>query len=393
MAKSIDITAKTGVSSAVVSLRQNELICNLRALVAVRFEQAIDLIVLIFGGQVLLDVGTIDRQGITEGVTVHVLFRHLRNNNNNNSNEVSTTISPAATSRTLILKNADLFRPLLDDPATLREMLQSDPRIKSLIEENASFRYYLSSDRNLRDIFSTIFNPAKIQELGRKRDINIMRMEWIPGGYRALGKLNYFLRQAQEDNVALNYQEIGDSTNCDLAAENPQRGRENKMPLPNPWRPRADLEAGGDGFANRAERLVIDLKQRCDHMMKSLQLGDLSKTLQQARALNKLADNAHRALQIRLDKEWSSVQDCSTAPAPATPIPNATAASQSPQQSLNIFHFMSSNDSRWEQHFHAELIQLDTLGYTDRQRNISALLMSFGDVQTAVKLLQKWNPT
>ncbi|KAL7727988.1 hypothetical protein ACLKA6_018914 [Drosophila palustris] len=350
--KSIDITAKTGGSSAVVSLRQNELICNLRALVAVRFEQAIDLIVMIFGGQVLLDVGTIDRQGITEGVT-----------------------------------NADLFRPLLDDPVTLREMLQSDPRIRTLIEENASFRHYLNSDRNLRDIFSTIFNPAKIQELGRKRDINIMRMEWIPGGYRALGKLNYFLRQAQEDNVALNYQDI-DSGNGDHSGENPQRGIENKMPLPNPWqRQRGDLELG-DGFASRAERLVLDLKQRCDHMMKSLQLGDLSKTLQQARALNKLADTAHRALQIRLGKEWSSPEDCATTSSTANP---ATPPRSTQSQSLNIFNFMSSNDSRWEQHFQSELLQLDTLGYTDRQRNISALLMSFGDVQTAVKLLEKWN--
>ncbi|KAM8707310.1 hypothetical protein ACLKA7_011407 [Drosophila subpalustris] len=254
--KSIDITAKTGGSSAVVSLRQNELICNLRALVAVRFEQAIDLIVMIFGGQVLLDVGTIDRQGITEGVTVHVLFRRGIVNNNNSNNEGSSIVIPATTtttaSRSAIFKKADLFRPLLDDPNTLREMLQSDPRIRTLIEENASFRHYLNSDRNLRDIFSTIFNPAKIQELGRKRDINIMRMEWIPGGYRALGKLNYFLRQAQEDNVALNYQDI-DSGHGDHSGENPQRGIENKMPLPNPWqRQRGDLELG-DGFASRAE--------------------------------------------------------------------------------------------------------------------------------------------
>ncbi|KAM8707309.1 hypothetical protein ACLKA7_011407 [Drosophila subpalustris] len=389
--KSIDITAKTGGSSAVVSLRQNELICNLRALVAVRFEQAIDLIVMIFGGQVLLDVGTIDRQGITEGVTVHVLFRRGIVNNNNSNNEGSSIVIPATTtttaSRSAIFKKADLFRPLLDDPNTLREMLQSDPRIRTLIEENASFRHYLNSDRNLRDIFSTIFNPAKIQELGRKRDINIMRMEWIPGGYRALGKLNYFLRQAQEDNVALNYQDI-DSGHGDHSGENPQRGIENKMPLPNPWqRQRGDLELG-DGFASRAERLVLDLKQRCDHMMKSLQLGDLSKTLQQARALNKLADTAHRALQTRLGKEWSSPEDCVTNSSTNSPsIPTRSTQSQS----LNIFNFMSSNDSRWEQHFQSELLQLDTLGYTDRQRNISALLMSFGDVQTAVKLLEKWN--
>lgn len=383
--KTIDITAKTGSGSAVISVRQNELICNLRVLVAVRFEQAIDFVVLVFGGQVLRDEGTIDSLGIISGVTVHVVFRQLAKgsppvndcSNAAGSSSGSGSSGPSAPSnaRTWILKSGDIFKPLLEDPGTLRDMLQSDTRIKTMIDENASFRHFLSSDRNLRELFSTVFNPAKVQELGRKRDMHIMRMEWVPGGYSLLGKLNYFMRQAHEDNVAMNYQEA-ETCRCKRSADNPQRGRENKMPLPNPWRQTKTETV--DGFALNAERMVADLTQKCDHMMQSLQLGDFNKTLEHARQLNELADNARRQLDIRVRKRLVPAVEQAAPPAPTV-------------SSLNLFDFMSSNDSRWEQRFRSQLLQLTTLGHTDRQRNICALLMSAGDIQTAVKLLEQWN--
>ncbi|XP_023179970.1 ubiquilin-1 [Drosophila hydei] len=406
--KTIDITAKTGSSSALISVRQNELISNLRVLVAVRFEQAIDFVVLVFGGQVLRDEGTIDSHGIISGVTVHVVFRQLtketpddhdcnnansRNDSCSSNKSSSFSASSAAmssssptTARNWVLKSGDIFKPLLEDPCTLRDMLQSDVRIRTMIDENASFRHFLSSDRNLRELFSTIFNPAKVQELGRKRDMHIMRMEWVPGGYSLLGKLNCFMRQAHEDNVAMNYLDA-DTCSC---TDNPQRGRENRMPLPNPWRIQPKPETL-QSFALNAERMVADLTQKCDHMMQSLKLGDFNKTLEHARQLNELADNARRQLDNRVRKRFLSAEQA--AAQAASTATGGTAATTAPSNvsSLNLFDFMSSNDSRWEQRFHSQLLQLSTLGHTDRQRNICALLMSAGDIQTAVRLLEQWN--
>ncbi|XP_034114197.1 ubiquilin-2 [Drosophila albomicans] len=361
-AKSIEITAReTGGGTAVVSLRQNELICNLRALVAVRFEQAIDMIMLIFGGQVLLDVGTIDRQGITEGVTVHVLFRPLRQEEKSNSSpDLNLSTKYLSKKRLEMLKNVDFFQPLLDDPATLRDMMYSDGRLRKLLDESASFRHYMSSDRNLREFFSTLFNPAKVQEQGRRRDIHILRMEWVPGSYSVLNKITSFLNSTQEDNVAANYQNIDAGLH---SGDNPQRGRENCLPLPNPWLHEPPVV----GQPRRPGRMGRGLKRKCHRLIKS----DDTKMLRYA-------------------KDWSAFDEY-FANANSTESNNSDALDPLFDRSLNIFDFMSTNDSRWEQHFRSELLELDALGHTNQQRNISALLMSFGDVKLACKLLQKWN--
>lgn len=386
--KNIDITAKSSVDSAIVSLRQNELICNLRALVAVRFEQAINIIVLVFGGQVLRDVGTIDSHGITSGVTVYVIFRQPRTASTTLASESSESTASEKLgidnflltkqhSHKFMPKNSDMFKPLLENPDTLRDMLQSDPLVKVLINENASFRHFLGSDTNIQEFFGTIFNPARIEELGRKRDIRIMRMELVPGSYEVLGRFSYHLRKVHEDNIAMTFQRREGYGSDNSASDNPQRGRENRLPLPNPWRQRnlADL------FSRTADRMVTDMKQKFDHIMQLLQNGNLNMALQQAKSLDEMADNAHRELRNRLREGINSVTQYESDKNPTLP----TTCS-----SLNLSDFMSCNDSRWEKQFHSELLELGSMGHTDRRRNICALLMSFGNIRMAVSLLEKW---
>lgn len=385
--KNIDITAKSSVNSAIVSLRQNELICNLRALVAVRFEQAINIIVLVFGGQVLRDVGTIDSHGITSGVTVYVIFRQPRTASTTLANDSESSTSEKLGLSNLLWtkqqfhkflpKNSDMFKPLLENPDTLRDMLQSDPLVKVLINENASFRHFLGSDTNIQEFFGTIFNPARIEELGRKRDIRIMRMELVPGSYEVLGRFSYHLRKVHEDNIAMTFQRRDGCGSDYPVTENPQRGRENRLPLPNPWRQRnlADL------FSRSADRMVTDMKQKFDHIMQLLQNGNLNSALQQAQTLDEMADNAHRELRNRLREGINSVTQFESDKLPTLPTTTS---------SLNLLDFMSCNDSRWEKQFRSELLELGSMGHTDRRRNICALLMSFGNIRMAVSLLEKW---
>uniref|UniRef100_A0A6P4F1Y9 Ubiquilin-1 n=1 Tax=Drosophila rhopaloa TaxID=1041015 RepID=A0A6P4F1Y9_DRORH len=233
---SIVIRAKGCGREATVSLRQKELIRNLRALVAVRFEQAIARIVLVFAGQVLRDVGTIDSKGIVSGVTVHVVCRaEVPDRTSPTSSPVTINITKTPAVREGLMRSlysANMAYFGLNEPGVLRNLLQADPRIRSLIEENATMRHYLNSDQNLREMLSMAFSPAK-KELGRRRDLYISRLEFVPGGYRMLGRLNYFMLQAYEDNVAMSFQQASQGAK---GGSNPQRGRENKDPLPNPWR-------------------------------------------------------------------------------------------------------------------------------------------------------------
>ncbi|KAH8344477.1 hypothetical protein KR084_004193 [Drosophila pseudotakahashii] len=341
--ESIDIRAKGCGREASVSLRQNELIRNLRALVAVRFEQAISRIILVFAGQVLRDEGTIDSKGIVSGVTVHVVCRA----------EVSGSALPKSRPVTMPPKSGErLMRSwksaniayLHDEPDVLRSLLQSDPRIQSLLEENATMRHYLNSDQNLREMLSLAFSSAK-QELGRRRDLHISRMEIVPGGYKVLSRLNYWMIQAYEDNVAMSFQQ---ASQCDEACTNPQRGREVKDPLPNPWLRSASTS---------------DLRR----------MGVLAGRILAGRDLLTHSDN-----NTNRNQESPSKHDITCGQVEAGP-------------QIKRGDLRSRKQGRWQHWYQAQLNQLVQMGYTNRNRNKSALLISLGNVESAARLLDHWD--
>ncbi|KAH8369223.1 hypothetical protein KR009_004773 [Drosophila setifemur] len=324
---SIDIRAKGSGRDVVVSLRQNELIRNLRALVAVRFEQAIDRIVLVFAGQVLRDVGTIDSHGIISGVTVHVVCRPDLSGCETRAPNLDARSPPTNLGEMLKSRIASHVANLLAEPDLLRSLLQSDPRIRVLLEENVMLRHYLSSDRNLREVLSLAFSPAK-QEMSRRRDLYILRMESVPGGYKLLGRLNCCMRQTYENNVALTFQQ---PSNINQEKTNSQQGRENNEPLPNPWqRPAA----------------VADLE---------------------------------RSLRLRQNEGQGSSTSCSKNA--SKPLAEGGVASGQKAK---------SDDSR-DQGYGSQLERLVQMGYTNRDRNIYALRISLGNVDSAVRLLDHWN--
>ncbi|EDW83708.1 uncharacterized protein Dwil_GK13535 [Drosophila willistoni] len=368
--KTINITAKGRGREATVSLRQNELIRNLRALVAVRFELAIDRIVLVFGGHVLSDVGSIDHHGITSGVTVHVVCRQLPDPNRKVLNFGKNYESDRKS------RNSTYFKQMLDDPNILRESLQSDPRIGRIIEENASFRHYLSSDRNLREVISLSFSPAR-QELGRRRDLYIFRMESIPGGHKMLDRLNNHMREIYENSVAMSYQQLAKSSNSKSSDENPQRGRENNEPLPNPWlsqpRPMTDMEMNIQTIQYLPQRFKSQWQSSAGSA-RGLPDGHVCCHLSSDETLEETVQKEQD--QNQLEEEREQEPGSSTSKGTST---------------LNMIDFLSCNETRCEQRYQSQLHELCRMGYSDRKRNICALLISQGDVRSATKLLDHWN--
>ncbi|XP_033162673.1 ubiquilin-2 [Drosophila mauritiana] len=334
---SIDICAKGSGRVETVTLRQNEQIRNLRVLVAVRFEQAISRIILVFAGQVLSDEGTIDSRGIVSGVTVHVVCRA----------EVATSPSPTPITATKRSKPSErLMRSwqsahiayLQQAPDVLRSLLQADPRIQSLLDENAAMRHYLNSDQNLREMLSLAFSPAK-QELGRRRDLHISRIEFVPGGYKVLSRLNYCMLQAYEDNVAMSFQQASQGAKT---SSNPQRGLEVKDPLPNPW-------------------------------------------LRMPRSRNPRTC----ALPRRVNKGRSSVKqsdrdaDCRQKSSSKVTTSTATQTMCKDRR--------SGGEGHCQHCYQTQVEQLAQMGYSNRSRNKRALLISLGNVDCAVRLLDHWN--
>ncbi|XP_016993901.1 ubiquilin-1 [Drosophila takahashii] len=341
--ESIDIRAKGCDREATVSLRQNELIRNLRALVAVRFEQAISRIILVFAGQVLGDEGTIDSKGIVSGVTVHVVCRaEVLGRALPTSSPV--TKSPKSGERLMRSWKSANIAYLHDEPDVLRSLLQSDPRIRSLLDENAAMRHYLNSDQNLREMLSLAFSPAK-QELGRRRDLHISRMEFVPGGYKVLSRLNYCMLQAYEDNVAMSFQQ---ASQCDEECTNPQRGLEVKDPLPNPWRRSASTS---------------DLRR----------MRVLARRILAGR--DSLTQSGNNTVSI---KENPPKHDITCGQVEAAP-------------QIKRGDLRSRKQGRRQHCYQAQLDQLVQMGYRNRNQNKRALLISLGNVDSAVRLLDHWD--
>ncbi|KAH8391658.1 ubiquilin-2 [Drosophila serrata] len=345
--ESIEIRAKGRGQEAIVSLRQNELIQNLRALVAVRFELAISQIVLVFAGEVLRDVGTIASRGIISGVTVHVVCRP----------ELPVQVAPVSTSIQLKPQSDPLrsraaaaLARMIGHPRLLRNLFQSDPRIRCLIERDAMLRHFLNSDKNLREVISQVFGPAR-QEMERRRDLHHLRLELVPGGYKLLGRLSYLIRQAYENNVAKTFQKArpdsGDGTN-------PQRGMENKEPLPNPWLIKRSPSSWN--YMN------AKMRARCNRMIGAIR--------------------AHRLLEEQeFDEEQENTSNSSSSPSPSPSEGQKEATTPPPtlpkRKACDVYQ--------------DQLEELVQKGYTDRHRNLYALRISLGNVDSAVRLLDHWN--
>ncbi|EDW34639.1 GL21467 [Drosophila persimilis] len=229
----IEIVAKSVDMEAIVSVRKNELIRNLRALVAVRFERAIDKIVLVFGGQVLRDDVTIDTIGITSGVNVHVVCRR---GNAAPSQPAAVAAPPKQAAWTGLLgpKFAEDVREILKNPDRLKNLLKR--QLKQILKKNGitgdALRSYLKTNRKVALEVSLPMSPDKLEYVRRRRYLITMRLELVPGGPQLLGRLDNKMRRSEEDNVARTYQQF--SRGHDNGG-NSQRGLENREPLPNPW--------------------------------------------------------------------------------------------------------------------------------------------------------------
>ncbi|XP_017143227.1 ubiquilin [Drosophila miranda] len=229
----IEIVAKSVDMEAIVSVRKNELIRNLRALVAVRFEQAIDKIVLVFGGQVLRDDGTIDTVGITSGVNVYVVCRR---GSAAPSPPAAVAAPPKQAAWTGLVgrKLAEGLRKIIYNSDSLRNLLMK--HLKQVLKKNGitgdALRSYLKSNRKVALKVLLPMSLAKLEYARRRRHLLIMHLELVPGGHQLLGRLESEMRRSEEDIVARNYQQF--SRGQDNGG-NSQRGLENREPLPNPW--------------------------------------------------------------------------------------------------------------------------------------------------------------
>ncbi|KAJ3105028.1 hypothetical protein HDU97_008636 [Phlyctochytrium planicorne] len=141
--------------------------------------------------------------------------------------------------------NNPMISALLENPDFIQAMLQADPRFAQMQESHPEITQMLNDRSFLQQMSSAIRNPAVMQEMMRNHDRSLSNIESYPGGMAALSSMYNSL---QQENDALTDRPVTTEDSNRAFAERlgatATTERLNQSALPNPWaRPAAAVAA------------------------------------------------------------------------------------------------------------------------------------------------------
>lgn len=126
---------------------------------------------------------------------------------------------------------------LASQPGLLLDMLQANPKMRSLMERNPQIRHALADPATIRDLLRQQRDPAAYQEAMRGHDRALANIENVPGGFQALRQ--FYTEEMADVEEGLSALTIGRPLSA-TAAVGPgytMRGQRTTAPMPNPWQP------------------------------------------------------------------------------------------------------------------------------------------------------------
>lgn len=267
--KKITVHVKTPKEKESFQVDENCSIKDFKEIIRKKFPAEPDQLCLIFAGKIMKDGDNLKQHNVKDGLTIHLVIRAAP--------RATATAPPppsAEFNRGLpglggltgleqlglgapnfmdienriqqdILSNPDMLRSMLDnplvqrlmnDPENMRALITRNPQMQELMERNPEINHMLNNPELLRQTMELVRNPSMLQELMRSHDRAISNLESIPGGYNALQRM---YRDIQEPMLSATAEQFSRNPFAGLvdntSVNNPQQGRENTEPLPNPW--------------------------------------------------------------------------------------------------------------------------------------------------------------
>eukprot|EP00058_Branchiostoma_floridae_P016100 XP_002601588.1 hypothetical protein BRAFLDRAFT_124348 [Branchiostoma floridae] len=295
----IKIVVKTPKSKETVEIEATSTITEFKEAISQKFGQPVEQLCLIFAGKILKDHETLEKIGIKDGLTVHLVIRQKVGSQQGPSASgssapaaSSTPSAPAAAAagtapaaapqpapaaapfgvggmgglsglqnlgmgsanfmemqqrmQQELLRNPDMLTQMMENPFVqsmmsnpdlLRNLIVSNPQMQQLMERNPEITHMLNNPELMRQTMELARNPAMLQEMMRSQDRALSNLESIPGGYNALRRM---YTDIQEPMMNAAQEQFGNNPWASLVGggtSNPQQGQENREPLPNPWAP------------------------------------------------------------------------------------------------------------------------------------------------------------
>ncbi|CAH1998657.1 unnamed protein product [Acanthoscelides obtectus] len=283
--KKITVHIKTPKEKESFEISENAVIKDFKEIIRKKFNADPEQLCLIFAGKILKDNDTLKQHNIQDGFTIHLVIRNSQRSGESSQSRPQETPSPSQTSFNLgglgglgnlgslgslgnlgslgslgnlgsltnlmnlgtstdgDSSNSDqywisLVQRLTSDPEVtenMRQLITRNPQMQELMERNPEITHMLNNGELLRQTLALARNPAMLQEIMRSHDRAMSNLESIPGGYNALQRMYRDIQEpmlnATDSLVQNPFASLADST----SATNPQQGRENTEPLPNPW--------------------------------------------------------------------------------------------------------------------------------------------------------------
>eukprot|EP01026_Neomeris_dumetosa_P007652 TRINITY_DN12375_c0_g4_i1.p1 TRINITY_DN12375_c0_g4~~TRINITY_DN12375_c0_g4_i1.p1 ORF type:complete len:449 (-),score=57.37 TRINITY_DN12375_c0_g4_i1:275-1621(-) len=398
---------------------------------------------LIFKGQILKDDKTLVSYGIEDHNVCHLVKGRSQATSSNPTSASSTqpaTSAPRSTTQQPPTTSAPspeewgglsnmagnpLFQGLMNNPDSMRQMMETNPTIRDLIDRNPELAQVLNNPELLRQSMQLAQNPSLMQEHMRAQDRAISNIESFPEGFNALRRL---YENVQEPLMSATQQQQSDSTgqqNGSQQGQNrdvppPTPGGPNAAPLPNPWgaqqpsgttnNPGGGLGGLGVGGADMDANAILEMlnnpamqsvvqsitsnPEMMQQMMSSnpalrQMLGNnpmMRDMLNDPEAIRSMFDPQNLQAMLQLQQAMQSVQN--------TPLGRALMQGQQGGAGMSdlasLFGSMGGGVPPVqdpETVYATQLQQLQDMGFLDRAANIRALQATGGNVNAAVERL------
>ncbi|KAI9277474.1 hypothetical protein BY458DRAFT_505085 [Sporodiniella umbellata] len=283
------------------------------------------------------------------------------------------------------MMDSPFMQGLLDNPEFIRSMVMNNPQIKAIAEQNPEIGHLMTDPSFLRQSMEMMRNPELMREMQRNNDRALSNIEAIPGGFNHLRRMYSTIQEPMESAMSPSGIRSSEEANERLArqlnVESVPDNSLNTQALPNPWAPPPSQQQ-----QTTRSNTTPSASTSGQNPFASLFGGASPFSQQQPQAQS----------------------NNSTTPAvPFWADPNFIQASMRMQQSLlsgqsqnnssNLFQQMMmgtpnnnstpSSTEPPEVRFRDQLVQLEEMGFLEKDANVRALLATGGNVEAAVEYL------
>jgi ubiquilin len=316
-----------------------------------------------------------------------------------------------------------MVQRMLENPDTIRAMINSNPMLQAMIQQNPQLEHVLSDPQTMRQAMQAATNPAMMQELMRSQDRALANIESLPGGHNALRRMyeqdiDPMVRAAEETSERMyEQQQQQQRTAAQQQQASPSATGPSASPMPNPWsapppqQPRQQ-QAPPPGMAG-LERWAAamggagGMPTAPGAAPGGPMFASMSQMMQDPEYMRRLMEPANMQAMMQLQQAMQQLQRGGVFPegtVPSFPMPGMPAMPSAgafpppptgagfPSAAFpGLFSPAAATPAAPHQppevRFASQLTQLESMGFIDRESNIRALTATNGNVNAAIERL------